>query len=133
MNVKELIEKMQVKKYSRRYRGNISIESMVNYNGMSLAKKRFLKEVDFNKEQLKHLLQNAYMITGILEIEYSVILNSEAMRVFGRPWNPSDYRISAIGCSEFSEEAKNILRNNRHQLNSYNALIALLEYVKRYG
>jgi hypothetical protein len=67
-----------------------------------------------------------------LDNHYSEVLDSEAMVAFGRKWNMSDYKISAIGCSEFTEDGKNILRSNRHNYHVYHNAIILLNYVIRY-
>lgn len=49
-----------------------------------------------------------------LNTEYSQLLDTAAMETFGRPFKVSDYKISAIGCEQFSEPAKEALRFAAH-------------------
>lgn len=45
---------------------------------------------------------------------YSELLDEASMEAFGRPFQVWDYRISAIGCDEFSDEHKDALRKAAH-------------------
>lgn len=46
--------------------------------------------------------------------QYAQALNAAAWETFGRPWEASDYRVSAIGSDAFSAERKQELRFAAH-------------------
>lgn len=47
-------------------------------------------------------------------MQYNALLDQAANETFGRPFQPTDYRISAIGSDLFSEEKKVALRHAAH-------------------
>lgn len=57
-----------------------------------------------------------------LNSEYSQLLDAAAMETFGRPFRVSDYKISAIGCEQFSEPAKEALRFSAHAATNHKTL-----------
>jgi hypothetical protein len=99
---------------------------------MSLARIHFLKVFSLSVLEMLTMIEYFREQKNLLENEYSDTLESEAQRVFGRPWTFSDYKISAIGRSEFSTEAKDKLRVNRHNFHLYHSAIICLNYVIRY-
>lgn len=48
------------------------------------------------------------------QMHYNILLDEAANETFGRPFKPTDYRISAIGSELFSEEKKVALRHAAH-------------------
>lgn len=132
MNHETLINILSENRYSRKYTKVISILSLVHFNDMSLARIHFLKYLSLSLKEMNELIETLRNKKIEMDNQYSELLNSEAMRVFGRPWSFSDYKIAGIGCSEFLEEAKSTLRTNRHNYHSYHATIILLNYVIRY-
>lgn len=132
MIFEKFLEKIEEKHYSRAYVNHISINSLVNFANMKLARIHFLKTFEMTRKEMETLIEMLREKKIELDNQYSAVLDSEAMKAFGRKWYPSDYRISTIGCSEFSEEGKNILRSNRHNYHTYHNSIILLNYVLRY-
>jgi hypothetical protein len=57
------------------------------------------------------------------QMRYGVLLNAAAKETFGRPFQVSDYRISAIGTDQFSDSMKTELREAAHA-QSYHAIVA---------
>jgi len=47
-------------------------------------------------------------------VSYNSLLEAAAQETFGRPYQVTDYRISAIACDEFSPEKKDALRFAAH-------------------
>jgi hypothetical protein len=47
-------------------------------------------------------------------LQYNALLDAAATETFGRKFQPTDYRISAIGSELFSEEKKTALRHAAH-------------------
>lgn len=47
-------------------------------------------------------------------LQYNTLLDAAATETFGRPFQPTDYRISAIGSDAFSAEKKHALRHAAH-------------------
>jgi len=132
MEIGKFLEEYQKVRYSRKYSNRISISSLVHYGDMSLARIHFLKIFSLSVSEMLTMIEYFREQKNLLENEYSDTLESEAQRVFGRPWTFSDYKISAIGCSEFSTEAKDKLRVNRHNFHLYHSAIICLNYVIRY-
>lgn len=132
MNIEKFLEEYQKVRYSRKYSNRISISSLVHYNDLSLARLHFLRTFSFSVKEMNSMIEYFREQKNELENEYSSVLESEAQRVFGRPWTFSDYKISAIGCSEFSTEAKDKLRMNRHNYHLYHSAIICLNYIIRY-
>ena len=135
MDIEIFLEKMNQKKRSRKYLNQQSILSLASLGDLRLARIRFLHSllVEFGTvERLEEQIKILSAEEVKLEKEYSQILESEALRVFGRPWTLSDYKISGIGSSEFSTEAKERIRNNLAKTYKIQHSISVLTYVKRY-
>ena len=47
-------------------------------------------------------------------LQYNTLLDAAATETFGRPFQSTDYRISAIGSDAFSDEKKQALRHAAH-------------------
>ena len=132
MLLDKFVEQFEAKRYSRAYINRVSIESMVHFGNMKLARIHLLKTFEMTRKEMETLIEMFRDKKIELDNQYSEVLDAESMVAFGRKWNPSDYKISAIGCSEFSEEGKNILRSTRHNYHVYHSAIILLNYVLRY-
>lgn len=132
MTIEKFVELFTEKRYSRAYMNRISIDSLVHFGNMKLARIHFIKNVEMARKEMETLIEMFRDKKIELDNQYSETLDSEAMKAFGRKWNPSDYKIAGISCSEFTEEGKNILRSNRHNYHVFHAGIILLNYVLRY-
>lgn len=55
----------------------------------------------------------------VQQADYERLLDEAAMETFGRPFLITDYRVSAIGRSEFSEEKKDQIRFAAHASNCH--------------
>lgn len=55
-------------------------------------------------------------------MHYNSLLDQAANETFGRPFQPTDYRISAIGSELFSEEKKIALRHAAHAKTNHRAI-----------
>ena len=60
--------------------------------------------------------------------KWSELVDVAAMEVFGRPFQPTDYRISSIAREEFSEEHKEALRQHSYAEGNHHQL-AVLHYM----
>jgi len=132
MQVSEFLCGYINKKYSRKYSRILSIEQLVHFHDMSLARTRFIQTFNFTKNELCELKAELQKLVSELEEQYSTTIESEAMRVWGRPWTVSDYKISAICSYDFSDSVKDLLRQNRHDYHVYFSAIICLNYVLRY-
>jgi len=132
MLLEKFVELFEQKRYSRAYVNRVSIEYLVHFGNMKLARIHFLKVFEMTRKEMETLVELFRDKKIEMDNQYSEVLDAESMVAFGRKWNPSDYKISAIGCHEFTEEGKNILRSNRHNYHVYHAAIILLNYVMRY-
>lgn len=131
MELTTFLASMNEKIKSRKYSRDMSILSFIRFGDKKLARIHFIRK--FPNFQIDEMITRLQNVKLGLETEYDAVLNSEAMRVFNRPWLPSDYKISGIGCAEFSEDAKNILRHNQHTYNDVHDSIIVLNHVKKYG
>lgn len=132
MNIQEFISDYTKNKYSRKYGKHISIFSLVSYNDMSLARKRFIQTFTFTKNEISELITLLKESVSDLDTKYSQTIEDEAMRVWGRPWNLSDYKISAVCSYDFSVSVRDYLRTNRHEYHTHYSAIICLNYVLRY-
>lgn len=62
------------------------------------------------RSQHASLARGFTTLSDHLDAEWNREIDEAAMETWGRPWRPTDYRISAIGSDEFSNERKNKLR-----------------------
>ncbi len=69
---------------------------------------------DWSKEDHLQLAQQHAERSSLEREKHAQLLDAAAMETFGRPFRVTDYRISAIGCEEFSEEKKEALRFSAH-------------------
>ena len=56
------------------------------------------------------------------QLQYNVLLDEAANETFGRPFHPTDYRISAIGSDLFSPEKKAALRHAAHARSNHRVI-----------
>ncbi len=69
---------------------------------------------DWSKEDHLRLAQQHAERSSLEREKHAQLLDAAAQETFGRPFRVTDYRISAIGCEEFSEEQKTALRYAAH-------------------
>jgi hypothetical protein len=104
-----------------KYNGNVTVFQAVS--GTDAA--RVLRQVNPDWTQDDHLTLASLHQTESAkqQMRYNVLLDTAAKETFGRPFQFTDYRISAIGSEEFSDELKTELRQAAHA-RSYHAIVA---------
>lgn len=63
--------------------------------------------------------------------QWATVADEAAQSVFGRPFRTFDYRVSGIGCAEFSEDHKRLLRHHAHSLTYHESLAAAHDAASR--
>ncbi len=69
-----------------------------------------LEMPNLTKEEHLKLAREHLMQSLVCQRQYGEALNEAAMSLWGRPWAVTDYRVSAVGREEFSDEQKSKLR-----------------------
>lgn len=64
-----------------------------------------------SKEQHAEIAQYHASRAERLRVIWNMVTERAALQSFGRPWRFEDYKICAIGCEEFSEAHKRVLRH----------------------
>jgi len=136
-DLNKFLEMVNVHRKSRKYNRDMSILSYVRMNDRTRALNMFFQhglEFISSETEANETIERFQKIVSGLDREYDTVLNSEAMRCFQRPWLVTDYKVSAIGRNEFSDDAKDILRKNRHVHGDISDCLILLEWsLKRFS
>lgn len=92
-----------------KYNGKVTVfQAVSDADGARVLKRA---NPDWSQEDHLALARLHAAESSQLSAQYSALLDAAAQETFGRPFQVADYRISAIGCAEFSEERKTALRN----------------------
>lgn len=85
---------------------------------------KVLKRVNpiWSKEEHLTLAQQHQAAAVARRAQYSALLDEAAQETFGRPFQITDYQVSAIGREEFSEAKKEALRIAAHSATAHRAL-----------
>lgn len=96
----------------RSYNGRITVFQATSDRDAAKVLKRL--KPDWSKEDHAALAKAHASEAKAQRLEWDRLLNEAAMATFGRPFEFMDYRISAIGRDEFSDEYKEKLRFAAH-------------------
>lgn len=77
---------------------------------------------EWSKDDHKRLAYQHALEAERLKARYSDLLEQAAQETFGRSWQVSDYRVSAIGRDEFSPAIKDALRFAAHAQANHQAI-----------
>lgn len=105
----------------RGYNGQITVFQAVNDRDAAKVLKRLKPQ--WSKPEHADLAKAHEDEAQAQRAEWNRLLDEAAMATFGRPFQFHDYRISAIGREEFSEEHKKKLRFAAHAV-TYHTLAA---------
>ena len=108
---------LQTQSYQKRfklrgYKGPVTVFQAVNFR--DAANILILANPDWSKNDHAKLAETHAKQFNQHRIKWSEMANVAAMETFGRPYQITDYRISAIACDEFSMEMKEQLRTHAH-------------------